>query len=255
MKEIEDIIAEQKAQQSSFQGAGVDQNAFRGFMADMRRALVGISELQTLEMQRMGQAIKKAITEIELPQPIVNVPAQKQHKPMDLAPLKKAIEKIEIPEVDLSPVAKAVNELGKKIDGFKQKDVDFSAVTEAVRGVEKAVRNIPVTYPSTQMDINPLRGVALTTRISVGTSATPLPASNLTNRRSIIIYNEDASATVRIGGSAVTASGAAQGIPIPPQSYSVPIDAGYSMTIYGIVASSSANVTVFETSNDAIGSA
>ena len=182
---------------------------------------------------------------------------------IDLTPILVALKKLDKPipvitseKIDLSSLEKATEGVEKAIRELEFPQIeptDLSNVVEATENVEAAIRGLrfPVPTPVTQIDVNPLRGVFLTTAVSVGTTATALPASNLANRRSIIVYNNDASADLYIGGSAVTTS---TGVPVSAGSYSPPVDAGNSMTLYGIVASGTVNVRVLEMSNDNIGS-
>jgi len=115
------------------------------------------------------------------------------------------------------------------------------------------VGNFPPTktpQPVTSININPLRGVAKTTAVSVGGTATALPATPLTQRRALIIFNNDATNTLYLGGSDVTA---ATGIPVVAQSFSPAIDAGPRLILYGISAGATLNVRVLEASNEAVG--
>lgn len=100
--------------------------------------------------------------------------------------------------------------------------------------------------PPTNFNINPLRGFVQSTKITVGTNPTPLPTTALAFRRSIVVYNNDASNTLYIGGEFVST---AQGTPVPPLSYSPPFDAGVKMIVYGI-STTNIDVRVLEASND-----
>lgn len=121
-----------------------------------------------------------------------------------------------------------------------------SGVTSQVEVTNFPPQHIPT--PVTNINLNSLRGVPLATAVTVGTSATPLPATALTQRRSLIVYNNSAN-TIYIGGVDVTTS---TGLPIDANMYSPPIDAGQHMIVYA-VAGSSSNVRVLEVSNDAEG--
>lgn len=117
--------------------------------------------------------------------------------------------------------------------------------------VEVEVTNFPpqhIPTPVTNININSLRGVPLSTLVTVGTQPTPLPATPITQRRSLLIFN-DSGETLYIGGANVTTS---NGLPVLDQSYSPPIDAGEYMKIYGIMASGG-DVRVFEVSSDSEG--
>ena len=103
--------------------------------------------------------------------------------------------------------------------------------------------------PVTNVNINALAGVGLTSLVTVGGTAVPLPATPVANRRSMIIFNNDATNIVYIGGPNVTT---ANGLPILPQSFSPSIDAGNNMIIYAI-SGGSVDVRVMEISTDAMG--
>ena len=117
------------------------------------------------------------------------------------------------------------------------------------------VANFPIQkypMPVTRIDINPLRGFGKSNNVIVGTTPTPLPTTVLAYRRSLIVFNNDASKILYIGGSDVTTS---NGLPVLAQAYSPALDAGAKMIIYGIVASGSVDIRCFEVSNDSYGQA
>jgi len=87
--------------------------------------------------------------------------------------------------------------------------------------------------------------VALSSRAtSIGTSAVAIPATALTKRKSITVYNNDSGLTLYLGASAVTTS---TGLPVLPGAY-VTLELGPTLTIYGIVASGSVDVRSLEKS-------
>lgn len=86
--------------------------------------------------------------------------------------------------------------------------------------------------------------------VTVGVTATPLPATPLEQRRSMILFN-DSGSVVYLGGADVTVD---NGLPVLDQSYSPPIDAGQHMVIYGVASLAGCEVRVFEVSNDSEGS-
>ena len=101
--------------------------------------------------------------------------------------------------------------------------------------------------PVTNVTLNGLQGNIKTTSATVGSTVAQLPSyGQLFNRRAIVIYNNSA-VTIYIGGSDVTTS---NGMPVPANSYSPILDAGYNMVMYGIAASGSNNVRVLEVSKD-----
>lgn len=110
------------------------------------------------------------------------------------------------------------------------------------------VTNFPpqkIPQPVTNISINALAGTVKSRNITVTTSATPLPDEVLSSRRSLVIYN-NSSQTVYVGGSDVSTT---NGMPVPASSYSPAFDAGEKMVIYGIVASTTANIRTLEASD------
>jgi hypothetical protein len=164
------------------------------------------------------------------------------------------MKEIKIPEMPKSmsmtegkAILKALQDLIEKIDELPR---NFPEVT-----IPKTVSvdNFPVQkYPNpvTNMNINPLRGFAKSNAVTVPTTAVPLPGEVLAYRRGIVIYNNDASKTLYIGGSDVTT---ANGMPVPPLSWSPPLDAGPKLIVYGITTATTINVRVLEVSNENTG--
>jgi hypothetical protein len=147
-----------------------------------------------------------------------------------------------MPKADNSKMEELLNELNDQIAKIKYPKVEIPKTI--------SVDNFPrqmVPQPVTNININALQGFAKSTNQTVGTSLVTLPSyGQLFNRRSLIIFNNDASATLYIGGSDVTIS---NGTPILPQTFSPSIDAGYNMVIYG-VSTTNINVRVMEISKD-----
>src|SRR3990167_7834184 len=115
---------------------------------------------------------------------------------------------------------------------------------------EVRVSNFPPTktpLPVTNININPLRGFAKSTSVTVTTALTVLPPETLAYRRSLIVFNNSSSTTVYIGGSTMVAT---DGLPVLAQTYSPTIDAGPKMIIYGKTTAGSADVRVLEVSNE-----
>lgn len=81
--------------------------------------------------------------------------------------------------------------------------------------------------------------------ISVGTSATALPTTALSGRKSIIVKNLS-SGVVYIGSSTVTAGTTSTGGFQLAQNETFQADIGSNTTLYGIVASSTSNVAIIE---------
>lgn len=169
------------------------------------------------------------------------------------------IPQAKIPDIKIPsfPEKLTINGIDKLSEGIKVLQ-DYikelpKKMPEMVFPESVKVSNFPPTkypMPVTNININPLRGFLHSTAVTVTTSLTPLPGEVLVNRRSIIVFNNDASNTVYIGGSEMSSS---DGLPVLAQTYSPVIDAGPRMIVYGMTASSTANVRVLEASNENIG--
>lgn len=163
-------------------------------------------------------------------------------------------KEIKIPEfpntisiTESKALLKALKEVSDKLDELPKKfpEMDFPR--------EIAVTNFPpqkYPMPVSNFNLNPLRGFAKSRNITVTTSITPLPDEVLVYRRSLIVFN-NSTQTIYIGGSDVTST---NGLPVPKNTYSPPVDAGPKLIVYGIVASGTADVRVLELSNENIGS-
>ena len=96
-----------------------------------------------------------------------------------------------------------------------------------------------------KVDLVPMDFGVKQTIVAVDTSATPLPATPLKGRKSMIIKNLDSTDILYIGSSTVTADAASTGgFPLSP-AQTFQIDLGENTIIYGI-STSSINVSVFE---------
>jgi hypothetical protein len=80
--------------------------------------------------------------------------------------------------------------------------------------------------------------------VSVGTTAAQLPAANLARRKTLFIQNLE-NPSVYIGSSTVTVAGATRGLLLNKGAF-ITIDAGPDNDIYGIVASGTNDVAVWE---------
>ena len=78
--------------------------------------------------------------------------------------------------------------------------------------------------------------------VTIGATATPIPAVSYTNRVNIIIKNIDVTNNIYIGNSTVTTT---TGYILGPSS-SISFNIGQGVTIYGIVAAGTANVCILE---------
>ena len=185
---------------------------------------------------------------------------------------------------DLQPLAKAISDLGRllsakrdfndegiimtlnrieKILGEKPKKKEdrTDEIVKAIKEIKVeakdiefpesiSINNFPpqkVPQPVTNINLNPLGGILHTTNQTLSTTVAAIPSYGVLNsRRSLIIYNNSSTVTIYIGGSAVTSS---NGLPIPPTSYGPIIDASINMIVYGLTASSTANIRVMELSS------
>ena len=180
---------------------------------------------------------------------------------INLMPLLKAIReiKISVPReiskpsiIDMSGVLLALNELNENVIAL----TDVNNNTDVVKSLHTLNEGIgilidkPTFVPPavTHISLNALQGLVKTTTMTVSTSAVKLPTTNLTDRRSIQVYN-NSSNILYIGGSDVTT---VNGIPIPSSSFSQALDLGYNTNLYGITTGSS-NIRVLEVSDESSG--
>ena len=94
-----------------------------------------------------------------------------------------------------------------------------------------------------EFQLLPMRGTVLSTQVSVGTTATVLPASALSNRRSMVIRHQGTN-SIFLGGSGVTTG---NGIELKTDEM-IAIDLDDGASIYGIVASGTETAGVLEVS-------
>lgn len=163
-------------------------------------------------------------------------------------------QKIDFPKLEIPKAEKidftSVTEAIQSLEGVLNKSTDSDSLP-VLRDIKKSIQSLVerpqmTPTPVTNVTLNPLNGFVKTTSATVGTSATSLPGyGQLFNRRAVVIYNNSAN-TIYIGGSDVTTS---NGMPVPANSYSPILDAGYSLLVYGIAAQSN-NVRVLEISKD-----
>lgn len=141
------------------------------------------------------------------------------------------------------------DEIVKAIKEIKFPSIEFpDKLPVHIMGTE-VVQKIP--QPVTNISINSVNGYIHSTKTTVTTDLTTLPEYGvLDNRRSLIIFNNDSSTTLFIGGSDLTAG---VGMPVPPKTYSPPFDAGKNTILYGRVSAGSIDVRVLEISDIAIG--
>ncbi len=119
--------------------------------------------------------------------------------------------------------------------------VNITTGTQQTLGTVGTVNGVGGTV---ETHLLPLAGVVLSTSVTVGTTATALPASVLANRKSWIAYNIG-TISVFIGGSVVTT---ASGLLVGTGDYAPSVDLGTSI-IYGISsATSGGTLNVMEVS-------
>lgn len=150
--------------------------------------------------------------------------------------------------VNLTEVVEAIKDLEGKLVKQPQAENTVGVLRKINEGIQ-FLANRPQfeATPVTNVNINALQGFVKTTSQTVGTSLTAVPAyGQLFNRRSVIIFNNDSTNTVYIGGSDVTT---VNGLPVLAQTFSPSIDAGYNMIIYAIAATN-VNIRVLEVSKD-----
>jgi hypothetical protein len=163
-------------------------------------------------------------------------------------------QKISIPAPIVNFDTKAILNALQEIKDVSSKPNDNSEVVNMLRNVSEGIGALvdrPTFVPPTvdHVSINALQGAPLVTTLTVGATASAIPAANLANRRDMIVYNNNASATLYIGDSAVTTSGVHQGLPIPAQSYSPSLSLGQNVTLYGI-STTNISVTCLELSDE-----
>lgn len=86
-----------------------------------------------------------------------------------------------------------------------------------------------------------LTNLVLQTAVTVTTSATKLPTTNLTSRKLIVIYNNSAQ-IVYLGNAAVTTT---DGLPVPV-GQTITIDADENVDLYAIATAGTANIRLLE---------
>ena len=153
-------------------------------------------------------------------------------------------------EISLNEGVKIVSTLEKllkSIEALPKKfpEMDFPNQIE--------VTNFPpqkYPMPVTNMSINGLGGYVKTTAVTVTSSLTPLPGEVLTDRRSLVIYNNSAATTIEIGGSTFAFG---DGIPVAPGTFGPTIDAGSALIMYGRTSSGTADIRVLEASDIKVG--
>jgi gas vesicle protein len=151
------------------------------------------------------------------------------------------------------PKSDRTEEIVKAIQSLQFDPPKFPEEIE-MSNLNELAQLIPIPkYPNpvTNININALRGYVHTTNQTLTTSRATLPGYGvLDNRRSVMVFNNDSSETIYIGGTGVTAS---NGFPILSQTFSPSIDAGETMILYGLTSSGTADVRVIEISNIATG--
>lgn len=235
--------------------------------------VTNLSDIKIPELVIPKEVKVSNLADIKLPQPIKPEKVDFSSLEERVKALKSALDKIfdylptlkpqVFPKIEI-PKQFSVKEATKIIEavekGTETLSDDLLALSKVIKnnsggvsdGLEVKVTNFPPTHiptPVTNFNINSLRGVPKSTLVTVGTTATPLPATPLEQRRSMLLFN-DSGSVIYLGGADVTVN---NGLPVLDQSYSPPIDAGQHMVIYGIASTTGCEVRVFEVSNDSEG--
>ena len=170
------------------------------------------------EVKRVLSRVQKVDGEVKIKNPINAMQITKLPKIQEFNDLalrldliKKAVEKIKIPEVKIPDLSNPKQEV------WLQKIVEsLTEVKEGVDNIQFPEINIPKTIsvdnfppqkipnPVTHFSLNALKGSVKTSAVTVTISATKLPSIPLSNRRGMLIYNNSAS-TIYIGTSDVGA--------------------------------------------------
>jgi hypothetical protein len=157
-------------------------------------------------------------------------------------------KQFQVGEVTVSQFADlldGIEELKKGFNLLLKKEA--ATVSFPSTSIPVEVQNWKVAQPVTHVSVNSLKGILNARPITVTSTAAKIPPDPLAYRRTMIIYNNDATTTLYIGGSTVSTG---TGFPIPPSTYSPPIDAGPLMDIYGVVDSGSIIIRLLEVSDE-----
>lgn len=160
-------------------------------------------------------------------------------------------EKVNIPTLDLKPLLNALHEVKEGLEKPSDNKLEVNMLRNISEGIGALIEKPTFVPPAvTNVNINALQGNAHSSQQTLTTGLSVIPSyGGLFNRRSLLIYNNSA-VTIYIGGSDVSSS---SGLPIPANSYSPVLDVGYNMLVYGLTASSTADIRVLELSNEATG--
>lgn len=231
-----------------------------------------VIEKLDIVQKTLSEAIKKVSDkDIVIPPPLKQVDVE------GIVDVSALPEKLYSQFNDLKASLKALESgiKGIKLDVPTPKDIIFptemsisnlKALQDSIVELKTAIKEIPqavmpefpdtinignfpaqkIPQPVTNFNLNPLQGILKTTGMTVGNTATLIPATAVERRRHIQIFNNDDTNILYIGGSDVTTS---NGIPIDAKSFSQGIDASSNMAIYGI-STTDINIRVLEiTSN------
>lgn len=125
-------------------------------------------------------------------------------------------------------------------DNYTFKDAGGNTITHQSKDVAGAHASKHLLVDAAGVEVFFKGTTVLASAISVGTTATALPASALAGRRSLLIYNNGAS-IIYLGASAVTT---AAGFPLlPGQAITLEIGA---LAVYGRVASGTVEARILE---------
>lgn len=192
-------------------------------IADLAKALSGV--LNNLQVATI-KAIERTKPEFPKGMTIIN---------------KVKIEEFQTLLDDMEELKKGFNTLINK---------EVGAVTFPTQTIPVEITNQFIPQPVTNINVNALQGLVLSTAMTATGTAAALPTTPIANRRSLMIFNNDSTLTVFIGGVGLTAS---NGLPVLAQTYSPSIDAGKNMILYVITSGGSVNIRVLEASHESSG--
>lgn len=236
------------------------------------------------------ESVKKQVASIDIPEhqktdlaPVVKsleavrkqISVIPKPKEVNLPKVEKVIFPSKMSMLESKDIITELKSVEKAIRGLpgNTKQTDNKPILKALAGLEKAIEAIVIPEPKafefpehfsvdnfppvltpqpvTHMSINSINGFIHTTSTTVSTTLTKLPGyGELDSRRSLICFNNSSTITIFLGGSDITS---ANGLPVPPKTYSPPLDAGKDTILYGVTSSGSADVRIMEVSDERSG--
>lgn len=171
--------------------------------------------------------------------------------------LKLALVKLSTTKPTALPKSFSVDKFDELLDGVEELKKGFNLLINKEVGtvgfpdkeIPVVVTNFKYPAPVTHISLNSLKGPILATKVDVGTTATPLPATPLEYRRAVVVFNNGAT-TFYLGGADVTV---ASGLPVPAATFAPALDSGAGSIVYGICASGTVEARILETSDYEMG--